>query len=705
VQSIEARARLTCVLIAGLALASLALSGMAARNLLVANAEVTHATGTMADQQRLDAELRRLRTGIGDATRRVERGDPVPASEWRRLDGELRRLLHLAPRVAAGDDLTDGAGTRLVRASSRFAAVVLPMLAAARADGSHEARMGDFLAALRELEAANMVASERLAASAEASAARSAELTRRWIAIIAVAAAVTLAVVVAFSLWLQRRVAAPLRRIAGTLEALAGSDSAGPLPEADRTDEIGALARGVMRYRRTAAERRDALRRLDHLARHDTLTGLQNRRSIDEALAESLATAAAEESAVALIYVDLDRFKFVNDSLGHAAGDAVLRDVGHLLREACADGEVVGRMGGDEFAIVQTGLAQPAAAKALSERILALAERRAGERAAAGEAAVGLSLGVALFPRDADDEMSLRHLADIALYSAKREGRSGVRFAGAYAPTTDTGSSETRRGPLTLELPRAIEAGELRLHYQPKQRLSTGRLDGVEALVRWQHPAHGLILPDRFVPLAEKFGHIRALTEWTLERAVADQARLADLGHEVAVHVNMSARLLGDAGFARAALATLERRRGVVGLEITETGILGDAVDVLAHLHAFVEAGLRLAIDDYGTGMWSLGHLRQLPAHELKVDRSFVADIARSHRDPLLVRSAIDLAHALGMEATAEGVESPAALALLRAMGCDLAQGYLISKPLSLGALTDFVREDARRGEVTPLAV
>jgi EAL domain-containing protein (putative c-di-GMP-specific phosphodiesterase class I)/GGDEF domain-containing protein len=246
---------------------------------------------------------------------------------------------------------------------------------------------------------------------------------------------------------------------------------------------------------------------------------------------------------------------------------------------------------------------------------------------------------------------------------------------------------------LMRDLPRAIRAGELRLHYQPKLRSKTNTVDSAEALLRWWHPDRGQIATDRLIELAESTGIIRDLSEWVLERAVEDQLRLAKAGHDLTIYVNVSGVLLPDAGFAALALDLASRAPGRIGFEITETAVIKDPEGALTNLNAFAAAGIKIAIDDYGSGLSSLAYLKQLPANELKIDRMFISGLTQSHQDPLLVRSSIDLAHALNMEVTAEGVDDAMALALLRVMGCDLIQGYLISRPIDIEALVHFLEE------------
>jgi EAL domain-containing protein (putative c-di-GMP-specific phosphodiesterase class I) len=253
-------------------------------------------------------------------------------------------------------------------------------------------------------------------------------------------------------------------------------------------------------------------------------------------------------------------------------------------------------------------------------------------------------------------------------------------------------------GSLAEDLEAAIVRDELFLVHQPKMRARTDDVEAVETLVRWRHATRGLIGPNDFIGLAEERGEIRRITEWVIRQTIVEQRSLAACGHALTFNVNISARVLADRDFAEWALATVAEASGPIGFEITETAMIADPEGALRNIHLFADAGIKIAIDDYGAGLSSLAYLKQLPAHELKIDRMFISSLSSSHRDPLLVRSTIDLAHALDMEVTAEGVDSPAALALLKVMGCDVIQGFLIAIPMSLGELRAFLDARADRG-------
>jgi EAL domain-containing protein (putative c-di-GMP-specific phosphodiesterase class I)/GGDEF domain-containing protein len=282
------------------------------------------------------------------------------------------------------------------------------------------------------------------------------------------------------------------------------------------------------------------------------------------------------------------------------------------------------------------------------------------------------------------EETRLIEEAEEAMALARSEQRTVLRDLSRGTPAFD-------RLTLTRDLRHALAKGEMFLQYQPKLHLRSQQVAGAEALVRWQHPTRGLILPGDFIPVAEESREIGPLTLWTLRRVIADQRRLAAHGHDIVLSINISGQLLADTGFVKEACRLVSGSAARIGFEITETSVIRDPETAIGHLRTFADIGIPIAIDDYGAGLSSLAYLKQLPACELKIDKMFVLQLTSSNRDPLIVRSTIDLAHALEMEVTAEGVESQAALALLSVMGCDIAQGFLISRPISFDALQRFL--------------
>jgi EAL domain-containing protein (putative c-di-GMP-specific phosphodiesterase class I) len=323
---------------------------------------------------------------------------------------------------------------------------------------------------------------------------------------------------------------------------------------------------------------------------------------------------------------------------------------------------------------------------------------------------VNITLGVAQ-PRAKDETPAQRiERASIALDQARTARVKVTSFdRAAYG-------DPARNLSLMGEMRRALANGDITLAHQAKYNFSTARIDSVESLIRWRHPTRGMISPDLFVPMAEETGHVRAMTDWVLERAIEEQRAMAGAGWPIAVSLNISGRLLGDADFASAALQIARAAQGKLCFEITETALVDNPTQALKNIERFAAAGIRVAIDDYGSGLSSLAYLKQMPAHELKIDKMFVQNITANERDALLVRSTIDLAHGLGLVVTAEGVETPAAFALLAHLGCDMAQGYLVARPAPLHELMALLKDAKRlhffqetaaagiRGDMAPLA-
>jgi diguanylate cyclase (GGDEF)-like protein/PAS domain S-box-containing protein len=434
-----------------------------------------------------------------------------------------------------------------------------------------------------------------------------------------------------------------------------------------------------------AAKRQEA--RLRHLALHDPLTGLANRTLLHDRLVEAIASVGAG-GEVALLLADLDRFKEINDTLGHDVGDRLLRAVAQRLDSAIGMRGMVARLGGDEFAIL---LAPGIGAGAAGEVAREVAGRICAPFALTAEAQleVGVSIGIAIAPTHGRDPATLLRCADVAMYAAKRGGATVEIY------DRDKDHHSLRHLALGGALRQAIAKGELVLHYQPKISLRSGAISGAEALLRWHHPRHGTIMPAEFVPQAEQTGVVHELTRWTIEQALAQIAACRALGLTLGVAVNLSPRSLHDEGvpdLIEARLAELDLAPGLLTVEITETAVLHDqgaAQRVLGRLHAM---GVRLSVDDFGTGYSSLALLQRLSVDELKIDRSFVATMLENPQDLVLVRSTVELAHNLGLTSVAEGVEDLEQVRTLCRLGCDVAQGYLVSEARSSEALLDWFR-------------
>ena len=423
-------------------------------------------------------------------------------------------------------------------------------------------------------------------------------------------------------------------------------------------------------------QRRHDREALEHLAHHDSLTGLPNRVRLKQCVDTTLA--AGEGGA--LLLIDLDRFKEINDTLGHPVGDVLLQRVAATLLGGLRPyaGACVARLGGDEFAVWIPGAAGTEAASAAASHVLAVLTAPIDIEGYRLE--VGASVGIALARVHAESASGLLRCADVAMYAAKRTGSSHAAYDASQDPYS------TERLALLSELGAAVRGGELRVHYQPRVRLADGAVRGFEALVRWRHPRHGLLAPARFVPLAELSDVIRPLTLWVLGEALRQQREWRDRGRDVRISVNLSARHLMDEGCAARIAETLAGA-GAEGpaleLEITESAIISDPERAQATLERIRALGVRVAIDDFGTGFSSLSHLKRLPLNALKIDVSFVRQMLASAADRAIVESTVHLAHDLGLEVVAEGIEDAATWEALRAHGCDEGQGYFIARPMA----------------------
>jgi diguanylate cyclase (GGDEF)-like protein len=441
--------------------------------------------------------------------------------------------------------------------------------------------------------------------------------------------------------------------------------------------------------RRATARLRRQMEQIEHQALHDALTGLPNRALLHDRLEQAIRTARRHGGTVAVMVMDLDRFKEINDTLGHHSGDRLLVEVGGNLAEAVRDSDSVARLGGDEFGILAPSIAEERGAIALAER--ALAALRRPHEVSGVEVDVDASIGIALYPRHGDDVATLLRRADIAMYASKESGEPTV-----YAPEHDHHSAD--RLALVGRLRRAIAEREITVYYQPQADVRTAQVRSVEALVRWEHPEHGLLPPDRFIPLAENTGLIRALTSHVLDTALEQCRRWRDDGMDLGVAVNITGRDLLDLRLPEE-VAELLHKWGVeasrLELEITENTVLTDPARARTVLLALSELGVRLAIDDFGSGNSSLGYLKRLPVDVLKIDKSFVLQMQDNDDDAVIVRSTIDLGHNLGLEVVAEGVESADAWSHLSALGCDIAQGYYLSRPVPASAIPPLLRGGA----------
>jgi len=435
-------------------------------------------------------------------------------------------------------------------------------------------------------------------------------------------------------------------------------------------------------------ERKRAEQRVHFLAHHDALTGLPNRTLFKDRLEQAIAQAARAERKVAVLMLDLDRFKHINDNLGHSAGDQLLIEIAARLRRCARASDTVARLGGDEFAVVQPLVTGTDQASALARRALdSLSEP---VRIDGQPVHTGASIGMTMFPDDSLDIDGLLKNADLALYRAKALAGGRISF---YA--SDLGRRAQERLEVAEGLRRALVTDELVLHYQPKVRLSDGVVVGAEALLRWNHPERGLLSPAAFIDHAEATGLITAIGEWALDHTCAQLSRWAQRGALVVpIWVNVSAAQFHDESLldkVRTSLLGAGVEPRMLGLEITETALMPDASISGATLDRLVELGVELSIDDFGTGYSSLNYLKRFPVGKLKIDQSFVRDITSNPIDAAIARAIIHLGHSLGMHVLAEGVETKQQSNLLSDLGCDQIQGLLVSAPIPEEAFVQFV--------------
>src|SRR5258706_689483 len=445
----------------------------------------------------------------------------------------------------------------------------------------------------------------------------------------------------------------------------------------------------LLRAMQSSIERKRYQEELERQANHDALTGLPNRHLLHDRLKQAVSSQRHVRS-VAVVFIDLDHFKVINDSLGHNYGDDVLRHISDRLLAAGRDGDTGARLGGDEFVLILNDQTREDVIFRTMRRIIGKVSEpmMIGDR----ELNITCSAGISLYPQDGPDVQTLLKNADAAMYRAKSHGRNTFQFY-----TAEMNELAVERLTMEQSLRRAVERGELMLYYQPRVNLRTGVVDGVEALARWQHPERGLVLPDRFIPLAEETGLIVPIGEWVLRNPAQQglswrRAGLTPIG----VSVNLSARQLWGGGLVRT-VADIVSDTGMaeqLEMELTESMVMHDAENVIATLQGLKAIGVRLSVDDFGTGYSSLSYLKRLPLNALKIDGSFVRDITASGGPDggILPKAIISLGHSLHLKVIAEGVENEEQLEFLKAHQCDEMQGYLFSRPIPPDECAKFLK-------------
>lgn len=505
----------------------------------------------------------------------------------------------------------------------------------------------------------------------------------RYVVMVAAVAITLIAVIIALMI-LQRTVLNPLQALTDQLRKVRQDRvHLGQRVQIMGNSEVSELAAG---FNEMTIRLRELYESLEHMAFTDPLTKLPNRMLFHDRLHQAILSGRREDRSFALLIMDLDRFKEINDTLGHHVGDLILEQVGERLRDKLRASDTVARIGGDEFAVLLGAVDRQQAAMAARMLVKALKPPFMVEEQ---HFEIGASIGIALYPDHGEEASVLTRRADVAMYAAKNTNSEFVFYTSALD------EHMPKRLALMGELRQAVDYEEFVVYYQPKVNLQTGHVAGVEALVRWQHPTKDILLPDTFLPLMEQSGLIRSLTSIVLSAALKACRDWHRAGLDIPVSVNFSTRDLQDP-FLGDNLSDLVNEQGIqpewLELEVTESTVMADPERAMDILSDIASKGIRIAIDDFGTGYSSLGYLKKLPIGAVKIDRSFVIGMTEDEHNATIVRSSIDLAHNMGLKVVAEGVENADVMANLKNLGCDAAQGMFISRPLPLDELLSWLK-------------
>jgi diguanylate cyclase (GGDEF)-like protein len=678
--SVSARVSIACTSVIVMALALLAIGLSVGNKIHQADLRITFLSDALGREDRLDQAQRRLRQDVGHLTRDAEHGVKVPDARWAELHERIAqfkmRSLQAAQAPDRGSEPRSGTIQEGQQAATVFAAASDQLIETSRFSPSGiKTAMPRFLGALTALEMNRSQARQELTSAIGKAAESNRRESRQDIISVLLGGLGIVAIIFSMAIWLRQRLVLPITIMAAQLREFRIGESDRDVPGLERADELGDLARGLHEYRKAVESRRTAEHRAEFLANHDMLTGLANRLLFENRLAHELARSARTGDVVAVFAIDLDAFKAINDRLGHAGGDRVLKRTAQLLSSCVRGDDLVARIGGDEFAVIQVARSQPAATEALISRIFKMASAPSDEGVA-----IKMSVGVALSePGQTGDE--LHEFADLALYRAKADGRNTARIYNKHLK-----DEESRRVRLARDLENAVSANEFRLAFQPIADAVSLEIVAYEALLRWRHPILGDIPPEIFIPIAESSGLIGTIGSWMIDNALR---AASTWNSKLSLAMNLSPIQFRSDGLATQICDGARRWRVAfdrLELEVTESAtLLGFQRDnVLATLVELGKCGAKVVMDDFGTGHSSLSNLKEFTFDKIKIDRSFVATMHNNASSSSIVKATIGLGKSLGLVIVAEGVETKEQLFVLQQWGCDQVQGFLIGKPTEL---------------------